>query len=456
MSTVINTRSPFYFKVSNADLSSVKLELYIWTGTTAQRNASYKRYTLTKEQLLDELDRGTTTSTTANKLVDSTQNFNTTAQVGSFIKNTTDSTTASVTAIDSDTTLSISSDIMASGENYILFAKPYVVFELSELARDFMETEYNNYATDTLWIDVDITIYDSSGTIVQVNSQDTNTSSFLGIDGYGYFEDGTNPRSVQYTTPMVLQHNTTVYYNDGADIKIPIYAEAATVTAVLDTDAGANVNWNEANDFWDTYDVNWGDGDEDQEITDNGNTNQKIQYLILTDTEYLSDGDTVTISSDSTDYPDDVIITLKKVCEPKYTPLNIIFYNKYGALQNLWFFKKSMTNINITSQQFKNNILDIENSGSTPSYALSKHQEKKFMANGKESITVNSGFYSEDHNEVVREMLLAEQVWIFDGTNTLPINLKSNTLQFKKSVNDKLISYTLSFDYAYDKINNIL
>jgi hypothetical protein len=456
MSTIINTRSPFYFKVSNADLSSVKLELYIWTGTTAQRNASYKRYTLTKEQLLDELDRGTTTSTTANKLVDSTQNFNTTAQVGSFIKNTTDSTTASVTAIDSDTTLSISSDIMASGENYILFAKPYVVFELSELARDFMETEYNNYATDTLWIDADITIYDSSGTIVQVNSQDTNTSSFLGIDGYGYFEDGTNPRSVQYTTPMVLQHNTTVYYNDGADIKIPIYAEAATVTAVLDTDAGANVNWNEANDFWDTYDVNWGDGDEDQEITDNGNTNQKIQYLILTDTEYLSDGDTVTISSDSTDYPDDVIITLKKVCEPKYTPLNIIFYNKYGALQNLWFFKKSMTNINITSQQFKNNILDIENSGSTPSYALSRHQEKKFMANGKESITVNSGFYSEDHNEVVREMLLAEQVWIFDGTNTLPINLKSNTLQFKKSVNDKLISYTLSFDYAYDKINNIL
>ena len=455
MSTVINTRSPFYFKVSNADLSSVKLELYIWTGTYAQRNASYKRYTLTKEQLLDELDRGTTTSTTANKLVDSTQNFNTTAQVGSFIKNTTDSTTASVTAIDSDTTLSISSNIMASGENYILFAKPYVVFELSELARDFMETEYNNYATDTLWMDADITIYDSTGTIVQVNSQDTNTSSFLGIDGYGYFEDGTNPRSVQYTTPMVLQHNTTVYYNDGADIKIPIYAEAQTVTATLTSTAGANINWDNADDFWDSYNSNWGSGQTPVVITDNGNTNQKIQYLIITDSEDLNDGDVVTISSNNSSYSN-VVITLKKVCEPKYTPLNIIFYNKFGALQNLWFFKKSMTNINITSQQFKNNILDIENSGSTPSYALSKHQEKKFMANGKESITVNSGFYTEDHNEVVREMLLAEQVWIYNGTNTLPINLKSNTLQFKKSVNDKLISYTLSFDYAYDKINNIL
>jgi len=455
MSTIINTRSPFYFKVSNADLSSVKLELYIWTGTSAQRNASYKRYTLTKEQLLDELDRGAATSTTANKLVDSTQNFETTAQVGSFIKNTTDSTTASVTAIDSDTTLSISSDIMASGENYILFAKPYVVFELSELVRDFMETEYNNYATDTLWIDADITIYDSTGTIVQVNSQDVNTSTFLGIDGYGYFEDGTNPRSVQYTTPMVLQHNTTVYYNDGADIKIPIYAEAETVTATLTSTAGADINWDNADDFWDTYNETWGSGQTPVVINDDGNTNQKIQYLIITDSEDLNDNDFITISSDNSSYSD-VVITLKKVCEPKYTPLNIIFYNKYGALQNLWFFKKSMTNIKISSQQFKNNILDIENSGGTPSYALSKHQEKKFMANGKESITVNSGFYSEDHNEVVREMLLAEQVWIYDGTNTLPINLKSNTLQFKKSVNDKLISYSLSFDYAYDKINNIL
>jgi len=455
MSTIINTRSPFYFKVSNADLSSVKLELYIWTGTSAQRNASYKRYTLTKEQLLDELDRGAATSTTANKLVDSTQNFNTTAQVGSFVKNTTDSTTASVTAIDDDTTLSLSSDIMASGENYILFAKPYVVFELSELARDFMETEYNNYATDTLWIDADITIKNSAGAIVQVNSQDTNTSSFLGIDGYGYFEDGTNPRSVQYTTPMVLQYNTTVYYNDGADIKIPIYAEAETVTATLTSTAGADINWDNADDFWDTYNETWGSGQTPVIITDNGNTNQKIQYLIITDSEDLNNNDFVTISSNNASYPD-VIITLKKVCEPKYTPLNIIFYNKFGALQNLWFFKKSMTNINITSQQFKNNILDIENSGGAPSYALSKHQEKKFMANGKESITVNSGFYTEDHNEVVREMLLAEQVWIYNGTNTLPINLKSNTLQFKKSVNDKLISYTLSFDYAYDKINNIL
>tara|TARA_R110000782_G_scaffold500_4_gene1689 strand:- start:58 stop:1218 length:1161 start_codon:yes stop_codon:yes gene_type:complete len=385
MSTVINTRSPFYKKISNASLSYAKLELYVWTGVYADRVAASKKYTLTKEEL---------------------------------------------------------------GTNN------YVTFELSELIRDYMITEYNDYATDTLWVDADITIYDSAGAIVQVGGQDTTIYPFLAIDGYGYFEDGINPRSVEYSTPMVMQNNTDIYYYGGYDIKIPIYAEAATVTATLTSTAGANIFWENADEFWDTYDVTWGSGQTPVVITDNGNTNQKIQYLIITDTESLNDGDYVTISSTNSAYAD-VIIKLNKVCEPKYTPLSAIFYNKYGALQNLWFFKKSMTDISISSNKFKNNIIDFDNSGGSPSYSLSKHQEKIFMSNGKESIVMNTGFYDESFNEVIRQMLLSEQVWVYDGTNTLPINLKSNTLLFKKGVNDKLISYTVQFDYAFDKINNI-
>ena len=453
MSTIINTRSPFYLKVSDKDLSSVKLQLYIWTGLHASRTNAYLRYTISKDQKLDELDRGTTSATTANKLVDSTQNFSSTVQVGSFVKNTTDNTTASVTAIDSNTTLSLSSDIMASGENYIIYAKPYVVFELAELARDYIETEYNNYATDTIWIDADITMFNASGNIIQVSGQNIVTNTFLGIDGYGYFEDGVNPRTT--TTPMVLQSNTSeVYYFDGQDIKIPIFAEALPLVT-LTSSAGSNINWEAANDFWETNDSTWGSGSTPIQIADNGNTNQKIQYVIIEDTQLLADGDTVTFDTSVSGYTDKVI-TLRKVEECKFSPLNIIFYNKFGALQNIWYFKKSFTDINIRSEKFKNNILDIENSGATPSYALSKHQEKKFMANGKESLTVNSGYYPEAYNEVVRQKMLAEQVWVDDITKVLPINLKSNSLRFKKSVNDKLITYTVQFDYAFDKINNIL
>jgi len=61
---------------------------------------------------------GTTTSTTANKLVDSTKTFTTTILVGDVVNNTTDNTSAVVLSIDSNTTISLSIDIMQSGENY--------------------------------------------------------------------------------------------------------------------------------------------------------------------------------------------------------------------------------------------------------------------------------------------------------------------------------------------------
>ena len=62
---------------------------------------------------------GTTTSTTASKLVDSGADFVTDAvQVGDVVTNSTDTTHSYVTAVDSATTLSLNDDIFVSGENY--------------------------------------------------------------------------------------------------------------------------------------------------------------------------------------------------------------------------------------------------------------------------------------------------------------------------------------------------
>ena len=63
---------------------------------------------------------GATTAVAASKLVDSGANFSN-VSVGDIIYNTTDSTSATVTAIDSSTTLSISADIFTSTEDYTIF-----------------------------------------------------------------------------------------------------------------------------------------------------------------------------------------------------------------------------------------------------------------------------------------------------------------------------------------------
>lgn len=69
-------------------------------------------------------DSGTTDGTTSDKLVQSGQNFQTTIDIGMIVYNTTDDTFANVTAIDSDTTLSIDSDIMVSGETFVIYKTP--------------------------------------------------------------------------------------------------------------------------------------------------------------------------------------------------------------------------------------------------------------------------------------------------------------------------------------------
>ena len=64
---------------------------------------------------------GTTDGTVPNKLVDSTASFTSNLQ-GYIVYNTTDRTAAYVTGVDSATQLSLSADIMASGEAYVLYA----------------------------------------------------------------------------------------------------------------------------------------------------------------------------------------------------------------------------------------------------------------------------------------------------------------------------------------------
>jgi hypothetical protein len=61
---------------------------------------------------------GTTTATTANKLEDSGGRFVNDVSVGDTVLNTTDSTSTTVTVIDSTTVLSLAADIFTSGENY--------------------------------------------------------------------------------------------------------------------------------------------------------------------------------------------------------------------------------------------------------------------------------------------------------------------------------------------------
>ena len=53
--------------------------------------------------------------------------------------------------------------------------------------------------------------------------------------------------------------------------------------------------------------------------------------------------------------------------------------------------------------------------------------------------------------------MLSEQVWMYrDGDSTItPIVPTTKQVTFKTSLNDRLVDYTVNFEKAFDKINNI-
>ena len=96
--------------------------------------------------------QGAATNTLSNKLKDTNQEFNNKIEVGDVVRNLTDNTSAKVTVVDSADTLSLSSDIMASGESYMILGdytelgnyepvlcKPLVFYGIREISISIFE-----------------------------------------------------------------------------------------------------------------------------------------------------------------------------------------------------------------------------------------------------------------------------------------------------------------------------
>ena len=162
--------------------------------------------------------------------------------------------------------------------------------------------------------------------------------------------------------------------------------------------------------------------------------------------------DKIIISNTNTNQKN-ITVDVEILKECKYEPKKVTFVNKFGALQDIYFFKKSVQSMNVTKESYKSNIL------SSNSYSTTNHVYRDFNVVAKESITLSSGFLSEEYNEVFKQMMLSEKVWITnitdDGEQVLPINVKTGDITYKTSLNDKLVQYTIEFDKSFDTINNI-
>ena len=319
-----------------------------------------------------------------------------------------------------------------------LGAENSVSFDISEIVNDHIEQVFTGtYASakSSIWVTVTTSARQADGTAI--GSVTTNT--YLAQEGYNKFKEGVN-----YTTePIAMLSSNYIQYNRGVTATIPVNVERVT-----------QVEWRNGTSVRETH-----------TFSDNGNQNQKIQYDSIT---YGGDLDNLLITYDGSST---TTITLEPVEECKYPVNKITFVNRWGALQDLFFFKKSTESLEARRENFNASIFEAravqldppEEAGQAcqesltfNTYSTTAHAKKTFNANATESIVLNTGFVNELMNPYFEELMVSEYIWLTDSSaNIFPVNLKESSFAKKTGLNDRLINYTMSFEKSFALVNNI-
>lgn len=326
-----------------------------------------------------------------------------------------------------------------------------VLFEISELIRDYLDITFNgDYNGQAVWVKTVNTAYNSSD--VQVGSTVTKTD--IAFDGYSYFDEAVyNLDNISlfisnkelfvlednvFRLPISTYNNpTVVFYKDGEVVA------SETFTASVQSDEqikyvsiyGDSINF-------DTY--------QERVLNDNGFYENSSCLQSFFNSFSIGAVDKITVS-DSNGIE---TIKVNVIEECRYDPKKITFINKFGSLQDMYFFKKSKESLSVKKESYKANVVS-----SSGTYDNTNHVKRDFNVVGSESISLSSGYLSEEYNEVFKQLLLSEKVWMTEinilGEKVTPINVKTSSLAYKTSVNDKLVDYTIQFDKSFDTINNI-
>ena len=112
-------------------------------------------------------------------------------------------------------------------------------------------------------------------------------------------------------------------------------------------------------------------------------------------------------------------------------------------------FANSKLSLNTSEEKYKSNIL------TNGTYSTNDPQIKILTKNGNQKLTLNSDFYPESYNVVFEELFLSDKVWIYYKGQTLGVNINNTSFNYKTSLTDGLINYTIDVSFAFDTINNI-
>ena len=287
-----------------------------------------------------------------------------------------------------------------------------VTFEIAELALDYLSITYaGSYSAQTLAIS--LTFKEYTGQNATGTESTNSTITHTGFDGYGFYMQGANPTvpNTQWLIPQKESDNTyEVFLPDSTAGVVPYMSDGGAFSYVS---IGAS------------------------------------------DTSIAANSGSVPGSNNPA-----LTITRRGCISYRYTPKKLTFVNRFGALQDLYFYLKEVLTTNTARESFNSNTISLN--GSSTTYSVNAPTKKLFDRTASQKVSLSSGYYPEFATQYFEDLLLSNQIFMtqpdpldISSTQIVPVIATTSEIIRKTSLNDKLINYVIDFDFAFDYINNV-
>lgn len=304
----------------------------------------------------------------------------------------------------------------ALSKQVVQLGQTVINFDINELSKTGINTTIANYTeiglqpipfNQSCWSYYNANCYDGEDLVYNKEGM------YLCLYGYGYFQDLYNPTP---QSNILIDGNKHTHLR-GYDNRI--YFLTRGLTAMDINEFSVFPTFNPDLNYENVFSINLNDYD----ATDN----------------------TITVSFYYEDETRQVVFTVKDEC--KYEVVNCVFTNKYGVPQSLFFTKAQKKSDEIESSEYRGLISEFG------VYNSSNHTYKTFNSNGRTKVSCNTDYLSDIDNEKFRQLMLSESVWIIEGMVINPVTLDKKAIEYKTSLVDKLIQYSVDFKYSFDIIN---
>lgn len=323
-------------------------------------------------------------------------------------------TSTAATVGSADITITINSVVVYVLSKDTISKK--VTIEVAELIRDYVDTKWDGVFPYSAAVLASLTILAAIKVEFYVNNKKVRAANALagaadspiggqtvnhnvyGFDAYSEYLEGVNH---ELAYGQLLQSATTMYLPETGDAYIPKMINTASPVPAA-----------------------------------------SVEYVTVADS--VADGQTVTIGG--------ISITIRRICEPIYDIIRVVFMNKFGALQEFSFNKKNVLSLETVQENYESMLM-----GSQLDYLSNNLPHQKYVYNkqGRETLQLNTGYVDEGQFETIKQLMLSEKVWAQIDSTVYPVNINTSSLTKKTKINDKLVNYSLDFTFAFDIVNSV-